>query len=261
MNRCSIVLFLLAAACSSEAPAPNAAENQAAPRPAPAPAAPAKDRLVEEKSDLLEFTYGWPAEAVAIPKLAARFEADMSKQRAEALDMAKDDKASRSGDDVTFNGHYYSKVWKTYGRGRRLLSLAAPIETFTGGAHGNMAFDALLWDRQAAAPVAVADLFTDRARAFELLGQIFCQRLDRERAERRGEELPLKDSGDFMTLCPPLAEQAVVPLDRDDGVFESLLVLIPPYTAGPYAEGSYEVEIELTDEMRRLMKPAFRGDF
>jgi hypothetical protein len=256
MTRLPLAFIALAAACSPEAQAPKPSNKEAA-KTAPAPEA--KERLVEEKNELLEFTYGWPAEATAIPKLVASFEAEMARLRTEAFDMARDDKAGRTA-ELPFNGHYLSKVWKTYGNGRRLLSLGASAETFTGGAHGNMAYDGILWDRKAAAPLKPAQLFTDPARAFELLAQTFCQRLDRERAERRNEELPLQGTG-FMVECPALAEQVIVPLDRDDRVFESFIVLIPPYTAGPYAEGSYEVEIELTDEVRRLIKPEYAGDF
>jgi hypothetical protein len=254
MNRFLLALMLLLPACSAEAPEPT--QKEAA---EPAPAAPTKERLVEENSDLVQFTYGWPAEAAAIPKLVKRFEAEMAKQRAEAVAMAKEDKAGRTAENP-FNGHYFSKVWKTYGNGRRLLSLGAAVETFTGGAHGNMNFDAVLWDKEASERLRPAQLFSDAARALELMSRVFCERLDRERAERRGEELPLQGT-DWMVECPPLAEQVIVPLDRDDRVFESLLVLVPPYTAGPYAEGSYEVEIELTDEMRRLIKPNYAGDF
>ena len=252
-------LFLLAIACSGQAPAPEQREKRKVEAPAAAPASDGKDKMVEETSDLLEFTYGWPSQAAAIPPLVQRFQADMAKQRAEAIDMAKEDKAGRTA-DYPFNGHYFSKVWKTYGNGRRLLSLGAAVETFTGGAHGNLGFDGLLWDRKANAPIEVANLFVDPDRAFEALSQIYCPRLDRERAERRSEELPLKGEG-FMVECPKLAEQVIVPLDRDDRVFESLLVLIGPYGAGPYAEGSYEVEIELDDTLRRLIKPEFAGDF
>jgi hypothetical protein len=251
MNRAFLALVLVAAACSAEAP--KQADDKAA---KPAPAAPAEERLVEENSDLLEFTYGWPAQAAAIPKLVALLHADMAKQRAEAIDMAKEDKSGRTA-DAPFNGHYFGKVWKTYGNGRRLLSLGASVETFTGGAHGNVTFDAILWDREAGARIKPTDLFSDNTRAWQVMSAVFCQRLDRERAERRDEELPLQGN-DWMVACPPLAEQVIVPLDRDDRVFESLLVLVPPYAAGPYAEGSYEIEIELTDEMRRLIKPQYK---
>ena len=251
--------LLLLAACSSETPEPKPPETKRAPAPSAPAAPPAKAKAIEEKNELLEFSYSWPAEAAALPSLARRLEADLAKQRSEASVAAKEDQAALQGDG-NFNPHFFSKNWKSYGNGRRLLSLGASVETFSGGAHGNQTFDALLWDRTANAPVAAASLFSDPNRAFELMSRVYCQRLDRERGERRGEEPPLSGEG-FSVDCPPLAEQVIVPVDRDDRVFESLLVLIPPYAAGPYAEGNYEIEIELTDEMRRLIKPEYRAEF
>src|SRR3546814_5129355 len=65
---------------------------------APPAASVAEARMVEEKGDLIEFTYGWPAEAAAIPALDARLEADLTKQRDEARAMAREDKDARSPD-------------------------------------------------------------------------------------------------------------------------------------------------------------------
>ena len=258
MNRAFAALALLAASCSGGEEETKEPEKQpsgaSAPLHTPPPA-----KLVEEESDLLEFSYGWPAEAAAIPKLVTRLDGEMAKLRTEAIETAKEDQAGRTS-DYPFNGHYLSKVWKTYGNGRRLLSLGAEVSSFTGGAHPNSNYDSLLWDREADAPITVASLFTDRARAFEIMSETYCTLLDRERAERREEQLPLKGEG-WMVECPPIAEQVIVPLDRDDRVFESLLVLIGPYGAGPYAEGSYEVEIELTDAIKALIRPEYKGDF
>src|SRR3712207_3472427 len=102
---------MLLAACSAEAPEPE--RSKAGKQVAPAPAAPAQARQVEEKSDLLEFTYGWPVEAASIPALVRQLEADMARDRAEAVTMARDDKASREA-GAEFNGHYLSKIWKNY---------------------------------------------------------------------------------------------------------------------------------------------------
>ena len=65
-----------------------------------------------------------------------------------------------------------------------------------------------------------------------------------------------------MIECPPLGDQVVVPVDADeDGRFERLRVLLGPYAAGPYAEGSYEVDVPVTGEMRALVKAQYRESF
>ena len=216
--------------------------------------------MVDEQNDLLEFTYGWPSEAAAIPKLNAQFEKEMREFRADALKTAAEDKAER-GPEIPFNGHYLKKVWETFGSSGRLLSIAASVDTFTGGAHGNSVYHAMLWDRQADKAIEVADLFTDAPAAFALLTPFYCSELDKQRAEKREEPLPLKGD-DWMTQCRPLAEQTVAPADTDgDGRFDLMKVLIEPYNSGPYAEGSYEVDMPITSALKALVKPQYAGSF
>lgn len=251
-------------ACSGESPenpAPEgnvAAATVAAPRPAPA-APEAQARSVKEETALLDFSYGWPAEASAIPALEARLESDLEKNRREALAAAGEDRKSR-GADIPFHGHYLHKVWEKHGATPGLLSLSAAVGTFTGGAHGNVVFDSILWDRKSGRALAFADLFADRE-AVDSLSGAYCEALDRERAKKREETLPLQGEG-WMVECPPLGEQVIVPVDADgNGRFETLSVLIPPYGAGPYAEGSYVVDLPVTDALRARIRPDYSGSF
>lgn len=266
MTRPALAAALLLAACSAESdPAPTAksaaaAERASPTKPATPKAAGAKPRKIEEKSDLLEFSYSWPAEAAAIPPLNARFEAEAAKARPEALAMAKEDRHGR-GPDLPFNGHYFQAQWETMGDAPALLSLAGEIATFTGGAHGNSVYDSLLWDRAAGRPVPAADLFERSKAAFAAMSPVYCAALDKQRAEKREETLPLSGDG-WMVECPALAEQVIAPVDANkDGRFELLRVLIAPYGAGPYAEGSYEVDVPVTPAIRKMVKKAYRVAF
>lgn len=266
MKNSSLAAVLLAlSACSGESgPSPSPAADEAQPPTDAAPVAPpavkAKARAVEEKNELLEFTYGWPGEAAAIAALNARLESELERDRAEALGMAHEDRAARPP-EAPFHGHYLAKEWKSYGDTPRLLSLAAQVATFTGGAHGNTLFDSILWDRILDRAIEPADLFTDAAAAFAAIRGAYCAALDRERVEKRQEPLPLEGE-DWLIGCPALAEQAIVPVDGDgDSRFELLRVLIPPYEAGPYVEGTYEVDVPVTDPVRDLIKPDYRAAF
>ncbi|WP_158274586.1 DUF3298 and DUF4163 domain-containing protein [Sphingosinicella humi] len=266
MKKSSLAAMLLAlSACSGESgPSPSPAADEAQPPTDAAPVAPpavkAKARAVEEKNELLEFTYGWPGEAAAIPGLNARLESELERDRAEALGMAREDRAARPP-EAPFHGHYLAKEWKSYGDTPHLLSLAAQVATFTGGAHGNTLFDSILWDRTLGRAIKPADLFTDPAVAFATISGAYCAALDRERVEKRQEPLPLEGE-DWLIGCPSLAQQAIVPVDGDgDSRFELLRVLIPPYEAGPYVEGTYEVDVPVTDPVRGLIKPDYRTVF
>ena len=93
------------------------------------------------------------------------------------------------------------------------------------------------------------------------MNETYCAALDQERVEKRQEPLPL-DGEDWLIGCPSLAEQVIVLVDADgDKRFERLRVLIPPYEAGPYVEGTYEVDVPVTGPVRELIKPEYREVF
>lgn len=252
---------LLAAACAQSGSDTAGPEQNSA---LPAPAVRGGDgapKAVTEQSDLIEFSYAWPAAATAIAALNARLEGELANDRNEALAGAREDRESRIGRDYPFNGHYFRKEWMIEGDTPRLLSLAAEIETFTGGAHGNQGYDSILWDRRAGQAIAFGDMFASAPTALAALTKDFCPALDKARAEKRQETLPLKGD-DWMTTCPDIAKQTLVPVDEnEDGRFETLRALIGPYEAGPYAEGSYEIDIPVTPAIRSLVKPDYADMF
>jgi hypothetical protein len=200
------------------------------------------DFVVEERDEQLAFSYSWPAAVEAEPTLRARLAREMAAARAEARRTAEEDRVARGG-DFPFNPHDFEKAWRIAGGTERLLSLAASTHSYTGGAHGNVAFDALLWDREEDRPVEPAALLG--AEAIATLTPRYCAALDAERAERRGEPVS-RDPEDPFSACPPLAEQVLAPADSDgNGRFDTLEVLIPPYVAGPWVEGPYPIDVPL----------------
>jgi hypothetical protein len=245
--------LFLTAACSDRQPKEETATKQAS-----APSAEAKPKLVEEKNEVLEFTYGWPAEVEAIPTLKKRFEEDLATQRKQALATAQEDFEAHGKDG--HHSHSYSRVWETYGSNPLLLSLASETGTFTGGVHGNTDYSSLLWYKSAARELKVEGLFGDSKRAFNLMTPGYCAELKRQQAEKR-EGSGVEPSATDIE-CKPLAEQVMVPVDENrDGKFDLLRVKIGPYGAGPYVEGAYEIDIPISPEVRRLLKPEFAAAF
>ena len=83
------------------------------------PAAPtAKPFVFDEKNDLIDFHFGWSAEAAAVPQLVAPFQAAMDKDKAELLADAKADKAERERQGFPFNGYMSSTDYQTAGQMR-----------------------------------------------------------------------------------------------------------------------------------------------
>jgi hypothetical protein len=257
--RKTLLIALLLAACSrptDQAATDNETQPPAAPTP---PAPPLKAFELEEKNDLIDFSFAWSAEAAAIPQLVERFRKDMAEARSRLLAAAKADKAEREKQGFPFNGYESSTSYSTAGQSPRLLSLEASAGEYSGGAHPNHGTNALLWDRQAGKEIKVADLFAAPGNRDRLLTQRWCDAINKAREEKRGE--PVGGDGMF-DECPKLDEIAIVPTDKDgNGRFERLMLIASPYVAGPYVEGEYEVELAVTPDLIAGLKGDYRDSF
>jgi hypothetical protein len=247
------------AACSQQ-PAPPAANGASDPTATAKSAAPATKAFVhDEKNDLLDYHFAWSAEAAAVPQIVEKLRAGMEKDKAELLANARQDKAYRDKEGYPFNAYTSSTDYTTAGQSPRLLSLSVEAASYTGGAHGNSGTSGLLWDRQAAKEIAVTDLFATPANMGRLLTQRWCDALNKEREEKRGE--PVGGDGMF-DECPKLSEIAIVPTDHDrNGRFDRLILIASPYVAGPYVEGSYEIDLAVTADLIAALKADFRDSF
>ncbi len=220
---------------------------------------PPKPFVYDVENELIEFHYGWSAEAAAVPELAARFRQEMEKGEAELIGGAKDDKASREKQGFDFHGFMSSTQYETAGQSERLLSLKVDVGSYEGGAHGNHGIGSLLWDRQTRKEIKDTDLFADAANRDRLLTQRWCDALNNAREEKRGEPV---GGGGLFDDCPKLDEIAIIPTDRDkNGRFDLLTLIASPYVAGPWAEGDYEIELAVTPDLVAGLKSDYRAGF
>jgi hypothetical protein len=255
----TLPLAALLAACSQQ-PAPPAANAVSEPTPAAKPVAPAPKAFdYDEKNDLIDYHFAWSAEAAAVPQLVERFRAEMEKDKAELIAQAKEDKAMRDKEGYEFHKFISSTNYRTAGQSDRLLSLSSEDGSYTGGAHGNYSDGGMLWDRQAAEQIRAAELFAAPANLDRLLTQRWCDALNKAREEKRGE--PVSGDGMF-DECPKLSEIWIVPTDKDrNNRFDILMLKADPYVAGPYAEGSYRIELAVTPDLIAALKADYRESF
>lgn len=259
--KATLTLLVLLTACGQQADAPTENDvNRAPSAPAAKPAGPpAKPFVADEENDLIEFHYAWSAEAAAVPQLVERFRKDMEKVKGELIGGAREDKTSREKEGIEFHGYMSSTDYKTAGLSNRLLSLSVEAGSYTGGAHGNYGVGSLLWDRTAAREIKVADLVVEPANLPRLLNPRWCDALNKERQEKRGEPV---GGGGLFDDCPKLDEIAIIPGDKDkNGRFETLAMVASPYVAGPWVEGAYEIELAVTPELLEAFKGDYRTDF
>jgi hypothetical protein len=256
---------LVLAACSSpEDVAGSTATASASAEAATTAAAPAKAQAVafadnaEKDGGTREFAYGWPAQVSAIPALAERFTAERDKVLAEQKADWDSALAEFPGEDcVSCKSLSFSKEWKVVADLPRFLSLSADIYLYTGGAHGNSGFDALVWDREAGAALETRALFASEAALEDALGAGWCKALKAERQKRMGADFV--DDGFFP--CPDTTQLTVLLGSSDRKAFNRIGLIAAPYVAGSYAEGPYEVTLPVTAKVLAAVKPEYKAAF
>jgi len=205
-----------------------------------------------------EFAYGWPAQVSAVPELVGRLTAErdtlLAEQKAE-WDAAIRDFAGQ--DCVSCVNRGFEKSWEVVADLPRFLSLSADFYAYTGGAHGNSAHDALVWDREAKAAIDPKAMFTSPAALQTTLGDAWCKALKAERMKRMGDDY--SDDGFFQ--CPPIADLTVLPGSSNGRSFNRIGLLAAPYVAGSYAEGTYEVTLPVTAKLLDAVKPEYKPAF
>lgn len=259
-----LIPALLLASCNQaeEAKPPAPGETSAATAESPAaPAAPsAAARAVSEENDLYAFDYSYPAAAGAIPALKASLDADLDKQKGELVKEATADKAEAEKAGFPYRAYSRGFDWKVVTETPGWLSLSSMVSTYTGGAHPNYWFDEILWDKAANRQREPLELFTSKEALSKAIRPEFCRQIDAQRAEKRGEPVK-KGSDDMFSQCLDPVNYTIILGSSDRKAFNRIGVLVPPYEAGPYAEGGYEVTMPVTAAVLAVVKPEFRPSF
>lgn len=261
-----IAIGMLTACSAEQAPAPdNAADADAAVSTTPGQSSDGSETRAlgdaeaydyKQESGLYKFGYSFPATAPALAAILKR-EAESAETRLKADAAQFRDEAKVQG----FPYHAYEILhqWKQVASIPRFQSLSAQIYAYTGGAHGNTGFDALVWDREASAELKPIDMFTSVAALNAVIQQPFCRLLDQERVNRRGQ--PIGDPSDSFNDCIDPLEQTLILGSSNGKTFDRLGILIGPYAAGSYAEGDYDITLPVTSAVLETVKPAYRSAF
>ena len=257
-------ILLTLAGCGGNAPAPS--QETAEPDGVSATSdtatqaeAPAQGRSEKESNEVYEFEYSYPDEAAQYPGLRELLDSRLADARSELAAEAKKGKKEAETEGFPYHAHSSGTTWKVVAQTPRFLSLSAEVYAYMGGAHGMTTFDTLLWDKQSKIARQPADLFVRDEVVKSAIQQPFCQALDRERAKRRSGFEPQGD--DMFNECIDPTESTIILGSSDGAAFDRIGVLVEPYAAGPYAEGSYDVTVSVTGKVLDAVKPAYRDAF
>ncbi len=242
------------AACGQNAPEPRDA------RPAKSDQTAAKPVSFERETEKFSYTHSYPAEAAAIPALARLLEEERVQGLAELESQAAEAEKDAKANDYPYNPHMLGMSWSTTGNTEPVLAMLGEISSYSGGAHGNTGYEALLWDKKAGKRVTLEALFTDMTAALEPMRKRYCDGLNAERMERRGEYMS-DDPEDMFNVCPPFSDLVIIPSAVGEDGFDRMMFVAAPYVAGPYAEGVYEVSVPVTRQTLASIKPEYRQAF
>jgi hypothetical protein len=208
-----------------------------------------------------DFTYLWPAEVAAVPALVRRF-------TAERADLLADQKADfvegfqwADAEGCFGCNRSMAREWTVIADVPRFLVLSGSLYIYSGGAHGNTGFEALVWDRKAKKAFDSRRMFRSKAALQAALGEGWCAGLKAERTARLGEEASAVMDEDDIFPCPPIAELQIYPASSDGQRFDRIELLAGQYVAGSYAEGIYEVTLPVTAQVLAAVRPQYRAAF
>lgn len=253
----------LAALLSLVVPA-MAACGEDAPRAAKADAsepqqAIAKPVAFERETKAYSFSYGYPAEAAALPALAAMLDSQRAQSLVELQTQATEAQSDAKANEYPYNPHMMGVNWTSTGNTDALLALLGEISTYSGGAHGNTGYEALVWDKKASRRIAVDALFMAMNAMLEPMRERYCNALNAERRERRG--VYVGEASDMFDACPPFSELVIIPSAVGKDGFDRLMFIAAPYVAGPYVEGVYEISLPIDTAVVAAVKPEYRAAF
>lgn len=222
----------------------------------------AETRTVAGSEVAREFSYTWPAEVAAVPALVRRFTAERAEMLAEqkiefaaGLSMAEPDGCFGCNHDLV-------RDWSVFADTPRFLVMRGSNYVYSGGAHGNIAFDGLVWDRKAKKVTYPNWMFASDRALQAALGAPWCAALKAERAERLGEEASaIMEEDDGIFPCPPIADLQIYPASSDGQRFDRIELIAAPYVAGSYAEGVYEVTLPVTPAVLAAIKSRYKAAF
>ena len=201
------------------------------------------------------------------PDLAGEIRSRANRGTETFIAAAQADRQSAAKEGFDFRSHSLDVSWTEVGPPEgRLAGFLGTYSTYTGGAHPNVGFDVLNWDREANTILTFEDLFRDPEAARRTIADALKAGLLEQKRER------LQGTG---ISEAQMMESWVSPaFEGNSGVFRGFTVApssqagkagglvyhFAPYEVGAYAEGVYTVGIG-HDAFSGELKDDFSGAF
>lgn len=258
---CAALLALAAASACSRKPEPQSSAPAVAAssrQPAPASSAPPPPLSFQQTTPAASVALKLPAELTREPELHRRLYAAEVKDLKAFSDSAKAEFAEMGASASGALPSEKREDWSVAADTSKLLSLRNLTYEFdTGGAHPNLVFGAILWDKALKRPITLVSLFKPGADMAPVEAAL-CDGLRVERRQRFGAARAVGDAG---SGCPRLDDTPFqLTPSTAPGKAAGLTFLVSPYALGSMAEGPYEVTVPHA-AFANLLSPAYADEF
>ncbi|WP_137389992.1 DUF3298 and DUF4163 domain-containing protein [Rhodoligotrophos defluvii] len=226
---------------------------------------PERPEVLREVSEVAEATIVLARETAVAPALHHRLREDakeivkafLAEAEAEHREVRRTDPDSVPPTFSLLVEHQPSLV------SRDLVSLLISSEVFTGGAHADFRLEGIIYDLRRKVFVEPEDILAGGygwPNNERLLKELVATKLRaQKRARLRDEYDAERDEAWLKGLTLPLEAVTLVP-STEPGRIGGLAFHFAPYVAGPYAEGSYRVDVAAR-ELAPMLAPAWRAAF
>jgi hypothetical protein len=256
-----LAAIILAAASVAACHRDKAKTKATAPLPAVAsssgPVAPPPPLTFQQKTDHADVALTLPAALADQPELHRRLYDDEVRDLKTFAESAQADYAENGGAEggPASMGSEKKEDWTIAAQTSKLLSLRSLTYEFAaGGAHPNIVYGALLWDKSIKQPVALTTLFKPGA-DFRKVEASLCEGLKTERRQHFGVDASAQ------LACPRVADTPFqLAPSTQTGKAGGLTFLIAPYALNAMADGPYQVTVPL-DTFAPALAPAYADEF
>ncbi len=257
-------LLIAVAVAASLAGCNREPETTASPPPAGSPSAAvtpaeaAAPMAFQSKTPFAEVSLTLPIAIKSQPDLHARLYAAAVRDLREFTEGAQADRTEAGGDEGM--APYDKSIAITPGAETgKLFSLIRTDSEYTGGAHPNASFAAILWDKALKRQITGPDLFT-KTGDLSALDTALCAAVNAEKKKRDPAAQTISLTSTEWKCPRAAATPFVLATGTQPGKAGGLVFLIGPYQVGSYAEGSYEVTVPQS-AFRTLLAPAYADEF
>jgi hypothetical protein len=262
MNRSVRILLLSVAVAATVAACQRRDDKVEAPAPAPAapapvnPAAAGAPMSFDSKTQYATVKLTLPDAIKSKPDLHAPLYAAAVRDLRQFSEGAQADLSEAGGGP---GGYEKTIAFDPGAETGKLFSLARTDFEFTGGAHPNTSFSAVLWDKAMKKRLGFADLFRPGA---DLAGldKALCDAANAAKQARSPGSETATLGGKMWTCPKAVATPFVLTPGTTPGKAGGITFLLGAYQIGPYSDGPYQIALPQS-VFRALLNPAYADEF